>query len=266
MISHGDPLPLQINVKKFKYSLPNDTVMAESHQKIDLIDKITVPNASPATVSVSLSESQTLTQSWSISFTETITIGITGHFDITLPDIGGGGLSASLTGEFSSTQTIFQEIQRSYGISRDISIPPFTTIQAQGYVNWYNDIEIPFESTGEVYLDDKQVVPDGSGLIYCQDGTPSNRCYQTCGRTACSPNCVDGNICECCYLPITTDNAKRPNVIRDYLISKGIQAEVVGQKNKYLILRILGTFKASVGTDIVFKVYEIKGNYTRSIN
>jgi hypothetical protein len=47
------------------------------------------------------------------------------------------------------------------------------------------------------------------------------------------------------------------------LISKGIKAQIQGQDGKAVLLQLEGTFMASLGTDIVFRVVEIKGDDTK---
>jgi hypothetical protein len=249
-------------VDDFNFDMPPEEIIngfVES-DVIDIYQRFTIPNRSPATVSVTLADAKTLTKTVTISFTETLNIGGSVSLSMNIADLGlGGSGTVTVSLELSSTQTVSWSDIDTYSISKTITIPPFTTISSHGYVNWVQLSPVPFTATATI---DPSLPFNGTGppppppkLYYCDDGQQWSTCYYNCGPTECDHSCAGSNSCSCCSFTIDSEALDNPFVIRDYLIANGEQnIQVTGTENGKLQLRFAGKMTGSWGTDTIFIV------------
>ena len=134
-------------ITDFQYDSPPQSVFEKYKKKVSLIETRTIKNNGPAELTDTVSYSKTLTNTLSYGFKESLSFTYKTSVKAGIPGIGEGTTEWSFTGGFESNQQVTNTDTITYNQTKQVKVPPFTSVRISAYTNWVENIEMPFTAT-----------------------------------------------------------------------------------------------------------------------
>ncbi|RHZ68605.1 hypothetical protein Glove_294g155 [Diversispora epigaea] len=145
----GDPFDYKLNavVDNFKYKLSSDIKRQQKKKTLheDILDNL----GSSAELVPTFNVKEELTNTYTFSFKESLKF-ISETKLITVIPFTGIEKEFNFKYSFEANEPITTEKKESYSIAKKVKVPPNSCIKAIDYVDFVENIEIPFEATAEI--------------------------------------------------------------------------------------------------------------------
>lgn len=141
-------MELECEVESIHYKLlsPPSTT-----RPVDIISNEIIDNqSSSATLSETVSNTIQKTSSFTFSLQETLTVGAKATVSAAIPFVVGGNVDVSASVALQAGESWTDSIQKSYGISTTVTVPPLSSVSVHAHLDWVDNISSPFDMSVKV--------------------------------------------------------------------------------------------------------------------
>lgn len=116
----------------------------------DVIGTQVINNPSQAEVTETVAVTRSIESTFEWGLTETLTVGASLTWKAGVP-FGGAEGQINVSLELGSHQTWVETTTLTYTTERVVSVPPMTCVKVSSYVDWVEDLTVPFELKAKMY-------------------------------------------------------------------------------------------------------------------
>ncbi len=182
------------------------------------LEKRTLINNSPAELTETITATRTITNTVSYGFKQSLKLFAKTELEAGIPLLVSGKVELGMEFGFEANQQITNQKSETYTINRQVKVPPRTKVEAHGYINWVDNMQVPFTATARI-----------TGLADCLK--------------------LSGQV---------QYNYVNADIIKSFLELNGFNQRIIRVEADSVLAEVSGIFQGSYGLDTVFSVNEIK--------